>query len=175
MSRITWYLPTSFNTLRLRQNGRHFADDIFKCIFLNENAWISLKISLKFVPRVRINNIPTLVQIMAWRRSGDKPFSESMMVSLPTHICVTRPQWVKAINTCFFFVLALLTHHMVCFLRMICYAIIFVAFGVKVWCVWWCIMTVICHKSSIFTEVCELVTLDSCHSCGEWVLPRVPV
>ena len=49
------------NTLRPRQNGRHFADDIFKCIFLNENAWISLKISLKCVPKVRIHNIPALV------------------------------------------------------------------------------------------------------------------
>ena len=38
------------NTLRPRQIGRHFADNIFKCIFLNENAWIALKISLKFVP-----------------------------------------------------------------------------------------------------------------------------
>ena len=84
-----------FNTLRPRQNGRHFADDILRCIFLNENAWISLKISLKFVPKVRINNIPTLVQIMAWRRSGDKPLSEPMMFNLLTHICVTRPQWVK--------------------------------------------------------------------------------
>ena len=27
-------------TLRPRQNGRHFADDIFKCIFSNENVWI---------------------------------------------------------------------------------------------------------------------------------------
>ena len=83
------------NTLRPRQNGRHFADDIFKCIFLNENAWISLKISLKFVPKVRINNIPALVQIMAWRRPGDKPLSEPMMDNLLTHISVTRPQWVK--------------------------------------------------------------------------------
>ena len=32
---------------------------------------------------------------MAWRRSGDKPLSEPMMDSLLTHICVTRPQWVK--------------------------------------------------------------------------------
>ena len=32
---------------------------------------------------------------MAWRRSGDKPLSESMLVSLPTHICFTRPQWVN--------------------------------------------------------------------------------
>ena len=83
------------NTLRPRQNGRHFADDIFKCIFLNENVWIPIKISLKFVPKGPINNIPALVQIMAWRRPGDKPLSEPMMVSLMMHICVTRPQWVK--------------------------------------------------------------------------------
>ena len=53
--------------------------------------------SLKFVPKVRINNIPSLVQIMAWRRPGDKPLFEPMMVSLPTHICVTRPQWVSTV------------------------------------------------------------------------------
>ena len=83
------------NILRPRQNGRHFADDIFKYIFLNENVWIPIKISLKFVPKGRINNIPALVQIMAWRRPGDKPLSEPMMVSLHTHICVTRPQLIK--------------------------------------------------------------------------------
>ena len=83
------------NTLRPRQNGRHFPDDIFKWIFLNENVWISINISLKFVPKGPINNIPTLVQVMAWRRPGDKPLSEPMMVRLPTHICVTRLQWVK--------------------------------------------------------------------------------
>ena len=87
---------TLVNTLRPSQNGRHFADDIFKCIFLNENVWISIKISLKFVPKGPINNIPALVQIMAWRRPGDKSLSEPMMVSLTTHICVTRPQWVKS-------------------------------------------------------------------------------
>ena len=87
-----------FNTLRPRQNGRHFADDIFKCIFLNENVCIPIKISLKFVPECPNNNIPALVQIMAWRRPGDKPLSEPMMVSLTTHICVTRPQWVKVVN-----------------------------------------------------------------------------
>ena len=81
------------HTLRPRQNGRHFTDDIFKGIFLNENVWISIKISLKFVPKGPINNIPALVKIIAWRRSGDKPLSEPMMVRLPTHICVTRPQW----------------------------------------------------------------------------------
>ena len=42
-----------------------------------------------------MNNSPALVQIMARRRPGDKPLSEPMMVRLQTHICVTRPQWVK--------------------------------------------------------------------------------
>ena len=59
------------NTLRPRQNGRHFADDALKCIFLNENVWIPIKFSLKFVPKVPINNIPALVRIMAWHRRGD--------------------------------------------------------------------------------------------------------
>ena len=56
---------------------------------------ISLKISLKFVPRCPINNIPALVQIMTRRQLGDKPLSEQMMVSLLTHICVTWPQWTN--------------------------------------------------------------------------------
>ena len=81
------------NTLRSWQHGRHFADDTFKCIFLNENVIISIKISLKFVPKGPINNVPALVQILAWRRPGDKPLSEARMVSLLTHICLTRPQW----------------------------------------------------------------------------------
>ena len=37
-----------------------------------------------------------LVQIMVWRRPGDKPLSEPMMFRLSTHTHVTRPQWVKA-------------------------------------------------------------------------------
>ena len=61
------------NSLRPRQNGRHFADDIFNRISLNENIWIPINISLKFVAKGPINDIPALVQIMAWRRPGDKP------------------------------------------------------------------------------------------------------
>ena len=81
--------------MRPRQNGRHFPYDIFKCISLNENVWIPIKISMKFVPKCPINHIPALVQIMAWHRLVDKPLSEPMMVSLTSHICVTQPQWVK--------------------------------------------------------------------------------
>ena len=84
------------NTLKPRRYGRHFPDYIFKWIFLYENLWIPIEISLKFVPRGPSYNIPALVQIMAWRRPGDKPLSEPMIISLLTHICVTRPQWVNA-------------------------------------------------------------------------------
>ena len=91
-----------FNTLRQRQNGHHFPDGIFQCIFKNENPWILLKISLKFVPMGPINNIPALFQIMAWRLPGDKPSSEPMMVKLLTHICVTWSQRVYV------------THHVWC-------------------------------------------------------------
>ena len=64
--RAVYYIQTItgaklfITTLRPRQNCRHFADE--------------------FVPKGPINNIPALVQIMAWRRSVDKPLSESMMV-----------------------------------------------------------------------------------------------
>ena len=48
------------------------ADDMFKWIFLNENGRIPIQISLKFVPRGPIDNKPALIQIVAWRRPGDK-------------------------------------------------------------------------------------------------------
>ena len=99
-----WYI----NILKPRHNGRHFPDDIFKCIFVNENISISLLILLKFVPNVRINNIPALKQIMAWRLPDDKPLSEPMMVILLTHICVTRPQWVNWQRVIKWYIIALM-------------------------------------------------------------------
>ena len=64
---------TGVNSLRQRQKGHHFAD-IFKSVFLNENVWISLEISLKFVLQAWINNIPALVGIMAWHWPGLKHY-----------------------------------------------------------------------------------------------------
>ena len=87
--------PQCVSTLRPRQNGRHFTDDTFKRIFLNEKVRILIKTSMKFVPKGPIKITAALVQRMAWRRPGDKPLSEPLMVRLPTHICVTRPQWVN--------------------------------------------------------------------------------
>ena len=75
-----WHLPKqSVNTLRLRQDSRHLAHDIFKCIFFNENCCILIQISLKYVPKGPINNYPALGQIMAWRIFSTKPLSELMM------------------------------------------------------------------------------------------------
>ena len=75
-----------FNTLGPRQNGHDFTDDILKCIFLNKNVfWWSFDWILFL-----INNILALVRLF-----GPKPVPEQMMVSLLTHICVTRPQCVK--------------------------------------------------------------------------------
>ena len=69
-------------------SGRHF-----QMHFWSENAWISIKISQKFIPKGPAYDIPALVQIMVWYRPGDKPLSGPMMFSLRTHICVTWP-WV---------------------------------------------------------------------------------
>ena len=83
------------NTLRPRQNGRHFTNDTVSRIFVNENVKISIEFSPKFVQKSPINNIRALVQMMATRRPSDKPLSEPMMASLLTHICVTRLQWIN--------------------------------------------------------------------------------
>ena len=53
--------PQYVYTMRSRWNSHCFADNIFKCIFLNGNIWILFKISLKFVPKVQINIIQALV------------------------------------------------------------------------------------------------------------------
>ena len=87
---------TPINTLRPRQNGRRFENtfsNVFswmkKCIFF---------ISLKFVHKGPLNNIPAFIQMMAWCLSGGKPLSEPMMVSLLTHVCVTFPLWVNRLH-----------------------------------------------------------------------------
>ena len=95
---VYWRTYASWvNTLRPRQMDAISQTTFSNAFFFNENVWIPIKFSLKFVPKGAINNIPAMVQIMAWRRSGDKPLSEPLMVRLLTHICVTRSQWVKDI------------------------------------------------------------------------------
>ena len=78
-----------------KQNCRHFAIRLqhFQMHFLNENVWILIKISLKFFPSGPINNIPALVQSMAWHRHYLKQWW-----LVYWRICVTRPQWVYRVT-----------------------------------------------------------------------------
>ena len=73
------------------QNGHHFADDIVKRIFMNETFCILIRISLKFVPKVRIDNKSALVQLMVWRL---KQYWSSSL----THICGTSGRWVNTLR-----------------------------------------------------------------------------
>ena len=66
------------------QNGHHFADNVFKCIFMNEKFCILNRLSLKFVPKGLIDNIPAFVQIMAWCRSGEY----ILLDQSPIDVCV---------------------------------------------------------------------------------------
>ena len=68
------------NTSRPRQNSRHFADNIFKCIFVNENCHHLTTISLRFVLKGYLNNGPAFIQIMAWNPTGDEPLPGPIMV-----------------------------------------------------------------------------------------------
>ena len=71
-----WYDLIIINTWRPRKKWPHFADDTYSHMFVNENVWVSINSSQKFVPKDPIfNNISALVQIMALRRPGDKPLS----------------------------------------------------------------------------------------------------
>ena len=74
----------SHSLMTIKQILTHWGRDEIAAIsqtaisFLNENVWIALKISLKFVFKVWIDNIPALIQIMSWRRPGNKQLSETM-------------------------------------------------------------------------------------------------
>ena len=81
------------NKLRPRKNGRHFADDLFKCIFLDENVRNSIEISLKFLPNGPNNNIPALVQVMVWRRPRDKPLSRFLSLARSSSSSHIEPVW----------------------------------------------------------------------------------
>ena len=67
------------NTSRRRQDGRLFADDIFKFIFFNENVKKLIHISLRFVLWCSFDDKSSLVLKMAWCQLGDKPLSKPMI------------------------------------------------------------------------------------------------
>ena len=96
--------------VQLTHWGRAKMAAVSQTTLSNAFSWMKmLEFRLKFhwslFLRVVFNNNSLLVQIMAWRRSGDKLLSEPMMVSLLTHVCVTWPQWVNQKKTllCYYF------------------------------------------------------------------------
>ena len=68
-------------TLKPKQNCCHFTEFIFNCI-----SWMKIyELCFRFHWNFD-NNIPALVQIMAWHRPGNKPLSQPMTVSLLMHV-----------------------------------------------------------------------------------------
>ena len=83
--------------------GRDKMAAISQTTLSNSFSWMKifefrLDFHWSFIPTVQLIFIPALVLIMAWRRPGDKPLFEPMMVTSPKHICVSRPQWVNCCN-----------------------------------------------------------------------------
>ena len=76
------------------QNGRHFTDDNFKCIIVNEKFCILIEISLKFVPKCPIDNKTVMVQVRA--EQATSCYLNQCWRSSPTHICGTRGRWVNS-------------------------------------------------------------------------------
>ena len=78
-------------------------DTIWQTTFSSAFSWIKmfeflLKCHWSLFLRVELTIFQNWFWQLAWRRPGDKPLSEPMIVSLPTHICVTRPQWVNTLR-----------------------------------------------------------------------------
>ena len=93
-------LPHLTGPNELTHWGWDKVDAISQTAFSSAFSWIKMpELWLNFhwslFLRVQLTLFPALVQIMAWPCSDDKPLSEPMMVSSRTHICITRPQWVK--------------------------------------------------------------------------------
>ena len=82
-----WYQVQLFHSSTPEQNGRYFADEIFKHIFLNGNVTIAIEISLKFVPSVQL----TISQ--RWFSHYLNKYCPSSLM----HICGTRGRWVNTL------------------------------------------------------------------------------
>ena len=84
------------NTLRLRQDGHHFADDIFNCVVLNEKVFRLIKISLKIV-FMRIQLMINQHWFRWWLDTEEvtSHYLNQRWPGLQIHMCITQPWWVK--------------------------------------------------------------------------------
>ena len=95
--------------MRVRENDQHFAGNIFKYILLNENYCILIKMLLKFVHQIQVDNKSALVQVMAWCWTAD----ELIIWTSDNPNCamsygVARTQWIDEDNWCIYTVMSLL-------------------------------------------------------------------
>ena len=88
---------TFINSSPMDKMAAILADNKFKCIFLNENDRILIRISLKCVPMSPIDNKPVLVQVMAWRQKGDKPLPELMLIKFTDAYMQYWGRWVNSL------------------------------------------------------------------------------
>ena len=87
--------PQWVNSSPSGQNGHHFACDIQRCIFMNENFCIWIKFSQKFALTGPINNVPALGLIMAWHHIGDKPLSKPLLTWFTNSYMRPWGKWVN--------------------------------------------------------------------------------
>ena len=67
---------------KLTHWGLNIMANILQMTFSNifsMNAWSLIRISLTYIPKGPIVKKSALVQVMAWRRTGDKPLSEAVL------------------------------------------------------------------------------------------------
>ena len=77
------------------QNGRHFADDRFKGIFINENFCILIRISLKFVPKGQLTISQHWFRQCLGAKQATSNYLNQCWPSSLTHIWGTRGRWVN--------------------------------------------------------------------------------
>ena len=77
-------------SLYIRPEKWHFAGDIRKCIFFNENVYILIKISLQLVPMVPTDKESALIRVMAWCPMGASHSLSEAIVSSESSSQTTR-------------------------------------------------------------------------------------
>ena len=87
------------NTFGWRKSWHQSADEILKCFFINEKYHIFIQISLRFIPKGPINNMPSMVQIMPWRHSDDNQLSDDSVVYWYIYIWNTQPWRIHTLWT----------------------------------------------------------------------------
>ena len=69
--------------------------DILRTTHSNGFTWNTVFISLNFFPKGPIENMSALVQVMAWRQTGHKPYLDWLWLSSFTYVCHLGPVFIS--------------------------------------------------------------------------------